>query len=270
MKFCKGCNIDREYIDFNKDKREKDGFNSRCRECVNSRRKKTTHEISVSNKLCKNCNITKEPKDFKKQKENTDGLYHICKSCFNIWRKSYRKNSDVKQKESEFRLKNKSYYDEYGRNWKKLNSDKVKVYQDKTNKNRDKEKLKIWRNNNQKNRRENDIIFRMSGNMRNYIRMVISKEYHKSKTSIEIIGCSFIQLKDYLESKFESWMNWDNYGLYNGDLNYGWDIDHIIPLSSAKTEEELLRLNHYTNLQPLCSYTNRHIKRNKHEVSKEI
>ena len=58
-------------------------------------------------------------------------------------------------------------------------------------------------------------------------------------------------------------MTWENWGKYNGELNYGWDIDHIIPLSSAKTEDDIIRLNHYTNLQPLCSYTNRHIKRDK-------
>jgi hypothetical protein len=40
MKFCKGCNIDKDCSYFNKDKREKDGLNSRCRECVNNRRKK--------------------------------------------------------------------------------------------------------------------------------------------------------------------------------------------------------------------------------------
>jgi hypothetical protein len=57
-------------------------------------------------------------------------------------------------------------------------------------------------------------------------------------------------------------MTWENRGLYNGELNYGWDIDHIIPLSSAKTEEEVKKLNHHTNLQPLCSKTNRDIKRN--------
>ena len=56
-------------------------------------------------------------------------------------------------------------------------------------------------------------------------------------------------------------MSWDNYGLYNGELNYGWDIDHIIPLASATTEKELLKLNHFTNLQPLCSKINRDIKR---------
>jgi len=57
-------------------------------------------------------------------------------------------------------------------------------------------------------------------------------------------------------------MTWENKGLYNGELSYGWDIDHIIPLSSASTEEELIKLNHYTNLQPLCSYINRYIKMN--------
>jgi hypothetical protein len=50
---------------------------------------------------------------------------------------------------------------------------------------------------------------------------------------------------------------------YNGSENFGWDIDHFIPVSSAKTEEDIVKLNHYTNLQPLCSYVNRYIKRNK-------
>lgn len=61
----------------------------------------------------------------------------------------------------------------------------------------------------------------------------------------------------------ENWMTLDNYGKYNGKLNYGWDIDHIKPLSSASSEEELIKLCHYTNLRPLCSHTNRNIKRNK-------
>ncbi len=55
-------------------------------------------------------------------------------------------------------------------------------------------------------------------------------------------------------------MSWDNYGKYNGELYYGWDIDHIIPSTSANTEDEIYMLNHYTNLQPLCSKINRDIK----------
>lgn len=57
-------------------------------------------------------------------------------------------------------------------------------------------------------------------------------------------------------------MSWDNYGKYNGELNFGWDIDHIKPLCLAKTKEEVINLNHYTNLQPLCSKINRDIKWN--------
>jgi hypothetical protein len=82
----------------------------------------------------------------------------------------------------------------------------------------------------------------------------------KSKT-FEILGCTIEEFKLHLESKFESWMNWVNYGKYNGEYGYGWDIDHIIPLSSAKTEEEILKLSYYSNLQPLCSKINRDEKR---------
>lgn len=65
-------------------------------------------------------------------------------------------------------------------------------------------------------------------------------------------------------------MTWNNYGLYNSEFNYGWDIDHIIPLSSAKNEEEVLKLNHYTNLQPLCSKINRDIKKDKIEYDAKV
>ena len=57
-------------------------------------------------------------------------------------------------------------------------------------------------------------------------------------------------------------MDWHNRGLYNGITDYGWDIDHIIPLDTAITEDDVIRLNHYTNLQPLCSHYNRDIKKN--------
>jgi len=85
----------------------------------------------------------------------------------------------------------------------------------------------------------------------------------KSKATEDLLGCTFNEFKLYLESKFEHWMSWENAGRYNGELNYGWDLDHIIPMCSAKTEEDVFKLNHYTNFQPLCSYINRHIKRDK-------
>ena len=114
-----------------------------------------------------------------------------------------------------------------------------------------------------KRRIENDPLFKLITNIRNLINNSFSEmNYLKNSKTEEILGCSFKDFKIYIESKFENWMNWKNRGLYNGSLNYGWDIDHIIPLSTAKNEENLIKLNHYSNLQPLCSKINRDMKKN--------
>jgi 5-methylcytosine-specific restriction endonuclease McrA len=51
-----------------------------------------------------------------------------------------------------------------------------------------------------------------------------------------------------LEKLFKEGMTWENHG--------EWHIDHIIPISKAKTAEEIYKLNHYTNLQPLWKREN--------------
>ena len=51
-------------------------------------------------------------------------------------------------------------------------------------------------------------------------------------------------------------MNWNNRGKYNGTPNYGWDIDHIIPVSKGITENDIIKLNHHTNLRPLWAFDN--------------
>lgn len=127
-----------------------------------------------------------------------------------------------------------------------------------------KEKINKVKNVYRLNKRKNDSLYNLKHNIRALITSSFKEKGLKknSKTS-EILSCSFEEFKSYLESKFESWMTWDNKGVYNGELNYGWDIDHIIPVSSGMTEEEVVKLNHFTNLQPLCSKINRDIKRNK-------
>ena len=60
-------------------------------------------------------------------------------------------------------------------------------------------------------------------------------------------------------------MNWSNKGNPKDGVyepNKTWDIDHIIPSSNAETEDDVYKLNHYSNYQPLCTYYNRFIKRN--------
>jgi len=109
-----------------------------------------------------------------------------------------------------------------------------------------------------KERRNNDNLYNVTCQLRKIISRSLTNK--KSRTH-EILGCSFEDFKKYIESKFDNWMTWENKGLYNGYFNYGWDIDHIIPLSSARNEEDLIKLNHYSNLQPLCSKVNRDIKK---------
>jgi hypothetical protein len=105
-------------------------------------------------------------------------------------------------------------------------------------------------------------LYRLKHNFKiNLLRSFKSNNCIKSLRTEEILGCTFDFFKSYLEDKFEDWMNWKNRGLYNGEFNYGWDIDHKIPISLAKTEEDIIKLNHYTNLQPLCSKINRDIKK---------
>lgn len=150
---------------------------------------------------------------------------------------------------------------QYEKEYYKKNKDKIlKQSKEYFKKN---QKVKQEKNNKRyKTRRHNDPIFKLSTNLKRNIRAIFKKNgvSKKSKT-LDIIGCSYDEFKIHIETKFESWMNWDNYGLYNGKPDYGWDVDHIIPLKTAKTEEDIIRLNHYTNLQPLCSHINRDIKR---------
>ena len=115
----------------------------------------------------------------------------------------------------------------------------------------------------EKNKRKTDELYKLKGNIRSLIRMSLKSRGTKKNTkTVQILGCTFEYFKKHLESQFEPWMNWENRGKYNGTPNFGWDIDHIIPLSSFETADDVIKLNHYTNLQPLCSYINRDVKKN--------
>lgn len=145
-----------------------------------------------------------------------------------------------------------------------LRKKKKSEYQKKYRNSNGREVVLSYRRRKRKERRINDKVFALQERIRARISTAFKRNnFRKSAETERILGCSFSEAKKYLESKFEPWMNWENAGLYNGEINYGWDIDHIIPISYAKTEEDVILLNHYTNLQPLCSYINRSVKQNK-------
>lgn len=221
MKICTKCNLEKSLDDFKKDKKRVDGHTTQCKKCYNDYNLKKYYENHEINRLKGNRNQNKR-----------------------------RENKDIREKENqkskEYKLKNAERIKEQKRIYRLKNTERIKEY------------YKFW----VKNKLKNDNLFKLSHLMRVSIRKVINKNnFTKKSRTYKILGCSFIEFKLYLESKFENWMNWDNHGLYNGELNYGWDIDHIIPLSSANNEEDLLKLCHYSNLQPLCSKINRDIKK---------
>ena len=185
----------------------------------------------------------------------------------------YKNPEDKKNNRKKYYLNNKEKINEYAKNNKDIKKKSNKKYSENN-----KEKIKLWSKeyyltNKEKireykrlytsNRMKSDPLFKLTKSIKNLIGNSIRRNGYKKLSRTELIlGCSFNKFKEHIESKFEPWMTWENRGLYNGELNYGWDLDHIIPSSSAITEEDMIKLNHYTNLQPLCSYINRDIKRN--------
>ena len=241
MKVCKKCNIEKDYESFPIRKGSKDGYRSECRECTKLYRKSKNYVYESSYSL-------EEKKEYNKQyiAKNKEKL-SIRSKIYYIENKTYICNR-IKNN------KNHEYQREYSKNYRIENKEYFKRYR---------YEYEIYR-------RNTDSLYKLTSNIRTSISGSIKKNgYIKESKTTEIIGLSFKEFKIYLESRFEIWMNWDNYGKYNGQLNYGWDIDHIIPISSAETEIDIYKLNYYTNLQPLCSYTNRYIKKNKIEYEQE-
>ena len=209
-------------------------------------------------KKCSKCNIEKELSEFYVQKASKVGYRSECRECTKLYKIESKDKRDI------YYLENKKSILEKNKQWVKDNVEKTKSIKEKW-----RIKNKSYRRNNSskindnvKKRRESDPIYRISCSLRSSIYNIFRyKGYSKKSKTSEILGCSYNELIEFIELKFEPWMTWENYGKYNGELNFGWDIDHIKPLSLAKNEEELIGLNHYTNLQPLCSKINRCIKR---------
>jgi glutamyl/glutaminyl-tRNA synthetase len=72
----------------------------------------------------------------------------------------------------------------------------------------------------------------------------------KTTRTIDFVGCSIEQLKEWLASQFKPGMTWDNYGK--------WHIDHIIPCAAFDLRCPLQRkiCFWYRNLQPLWAEDN--------------
>lgn len=196
--------------------------------------------------------------DFYKNKKSKDGYRSNCIDCS----KKYKElNKDIikkqieqynKKRKNEKKIwaeKNKEKVKKSRKKWKDNNKEIVLNYSKEYNKKYykdNKEKILKYSKERQKEYRKNNPFFRLKSNLRRRINRYLTK---KSKSTEEILGITYDDFIKYLEQKFTDGMSWDKVGK---EIH----IDHIIPLSSAKTEEEVYNLCHYTNLQPLWSIDN--------------
>lgn len=223
----------------------------------------------METKVCNKCNLEKDICEFGKLKSSRDGYRYFCKKCRNNIEKTYE-GSNVSERKKKWRNNNKekikNHYQEtkqiildYQKKYREENLDKIKERGKKyynINKKEILDKNKIYRKNTknirniyESKKKKNDPIYSLLCGMRsrlcNYLKMC---DVTKRNKTFDIVGCSPEFLKEHLETQFTDGMSWDN--------RSEWHIDHIIPLSSAKTEDELYKLCHYTNLQPLWAEDN--------------
>lgn len=191
-----------------------------------------------------------------------------------------QKQNEIKHANKEWRTKNKEYIYNKNKEWKENNKDKVslsaKKYHEKmktvewyiekrkeyreNNKDKQRELEEKWNTNNRTlllsrrkkwrdDKKSSDVVYRAITSIRSItIDAFRRRGLKKSKRTEEVLGCSVNDARLYLESKFKDGMSWLNHG--------EWHIDHIIPLASAKTVEDVMRLARYTNLQPLWKQEN--------------
>jgi len=223
----------------------------------------------METKVCNKCNLEKDICEFGKLKSSRDGYRYFCKKCRNNIEKTYE-GSNVSERKKKWRNNNKekikNHYQEtkqiildYQKKYREENLDKIKERGKKyynINKKEILDKNKIYRKNTknirniyESKKKKNDPIYSLLCGMRsrlcNYLKMC---DVTKRNKTFDIVGCSPQFLKEHLETQFTDGMTWDN--------RCEWHIDHIIPLSSAKTEDELYKLCHYENLQPLWAEDN--------------
>lgn len=159
----------------------------------------------------------------------------------------------------------------YGKEWYKNNKEKVKARKDQYYKdNRDKEIQRAlkWNKENKEKAAEahkqwskrskyytkkyqNDVQYRLTTILRNRLCSALKHHFKTGKT-LELLGCSVEDFRQYIEQQWQPGMSWENHSLK------GWHIDHIKPLSSfdLSNPEELKKAAHYSNLQPLWAVDN--------------
>ena len=250
-KYCVGCNVTKDSSEFYNDKSRVDGLSSQCKNCIKiyriknrqyilasqrDRNKKAaeSEKIEVTGRVCSQCNKYKTSDNFWKSKHTKDGLYSCCVECKKLLES---KHDRILNRRKCLKV------------WEANNS----------------EKARSARNEWDKKKRNTDIGYKLRRNTMHAI--VASVRNYSFNTKLERLKGHIFdhlpytsdELKIHIESLWEPWMNWDNYGRFDGD-KMTWQIDHIIPQSKLQFEsfedENFQKLWALENLRPLETITN--------------
>ena len=220
----------------------------------------------MEKKICNECNVEKFVNEYHKRKNGRYGAFAVCKECRRkIAHKKWENNeNNIREKNKEYTKKHKEQKLNTQKKYRENNREKLledrKTYYENNKEKESKRVMKYYFENKDyvlkrnveyiKKRLSEDGYFRLKTYIRNRIRNFLKlKNIDKKNKTFDIVGCTPQQLRKYIEKQFEDGMCWEKMGKHI-------HIDHIIPLSSAKTEEEVYKLCHYTNLQPLWATEN--------------
>ncbi len=218
MKICVKCNLEKTFKEFYIGKGNQDGYRSSCKDCIK--------KYQQDNKDAKS-------KYLKKYKEDK-------KDILILKNKEYREKN--KEKIQNWKEENKHYFKKY----RQENKDKIRKYY-KENKDRVSKTNRLYR----QRRTKEDAVYRFSRTIRSLVHGAFKRgtnQFRKEAKTEKILGCTIEEFRLYIESQFTKRMTLENHG--------EWHLDHILPLATAKTEEDIIRLNHYTNFQPLWAKDN--------------
>ena len=197
----------------------------------------------MDKEICKDCGIEKEITNFRRNSRQ-------CRKCESIYKKEYYKKTKEYKKEysKNYSKENKEYYQKYRNEHKDEMAQYNKNYYQINKRNIIDKNIKY-----EKNKAKNDNIYKFKKQIRKVIYQSFTrKHFTKNSNTEKIVGCKIEELIEYLLNTYK-----ENYGV-DYDSNIKIHIDHIIPLATAKTEEEVIKLCHYTNLQLLKAEDNLH------------
>lgn len=249
-KTCTKCKECKPYTQFSKIK-SSDGLRGQCKACqvmmnrewrlrdasvrANSERKSAIANARLCGmKPCKACEQIKPFAEFRK-KSGIDKYESCCKECSRAAARAHY-------------AENTSAYADSGKKYRDRNSEAIsakKAEYARKNRQATTDRQARWA----KEKRKVDPLFALKARLRSMLSDVFRNGgYTKKAKAVEILGCDWHDLQRHIERQFTKGMSWENRG--------AWEIDHIVPLATAKTEADIISLNCFTNLRPMWAAAN--------------